>query len=47
MNIADQFQEVGLFLTEKGLVAVLDKMAATLMVTVKILGIAGEQTSHE
>jgi hypothetical protein len=47
MNIADQLEQVGLFLAGDGLVVVLEKTAGTTMAAVEMLSVAGKETSHK
>lgn len=47
MDVADQLQEVGVFLTEKRLVAVLEEMPGAPVSSVELLGVAGQYPSHD
>ena len=47
MDIADEFKKVCFFLTNKGLVAILKKMAGAFMRIIKVDRIAGKEPSHE
>ena len=46
MNIADQFQQIGIFLAHNRFVSVLEKMAVTSVPPVEINGIARQQLAH-
>jgi len=47
MDIADQLQQIGLFLAENGFVAVLEKMPASFMTAVEAHHISGQQATHD
>ena len=47
MNIANQFQEIGIFLTQDGLVTVLKKVAVSSMFFIVPKGVAGQKASHD
>jgi hypothetical protein len=40
MNIADQFEQITIFLAEDGLIPVLEKMTASAVASVKVYGVA-------
>ena len=46
MEVADEFQQVGLLLHHDGLVAILEEMPHTFMAPVEGAGIAGEEGPH-
>lgn len=47
MDVADAFQEVRLSLAEDGLVAVLEKMARSVILLVFGNSVAGQESPHE
>ena len=47
MDIPEQFQQVCLFFANDGFIAVLEKMAGSLMFPVEGDGISGQQPTHE
>ena len=47
MNVPDQFQKIGVFLTEDGFVAVLVEIAGAMMAVIEVNSIAGEEASHQ
>ena len=47
MDVAGQFKQVGLFLTENGLIAILEKLTVTAEAVVEHHGITGEQATHQ
>ena len=47
MNVPDQLQEIGLVLTDDGLIAILKEMAVPFVAPVKGNGIAGHQAPHQ
>jgi hypothetical protein len=46
MDISNQFQQIGIFLTEDGLVPVLEKLPVPPVPTIKGDGITGEKPPH-
>jgi hypothetical protein len=46
MDVTNKFLAIGIFLTNDGFVAVLEKLAVPLVHPVKMDRIAGEQTGH-
>jgi hypothetical protein len=46
VEIADQFQEVGVLFHDDGLVPVLEQVSHPLVAAVKGAGVAGEQGAH-
>ena len=46
MNITNQFHQIGVFLTEDGLVPVIKKVPATSIPAVETHGITGQKLSH-
>jgi hypothetical protein len=46
VEVADQFQEIGLFLYNNRPVSILEEVADTLVPTVERAGVAREQTPH-
>jgi hypothetical protein len=47
MNVADQLQKIGILLANNLLVKILEEMAHTVVATVEVDGIPGQQTPHE
>ena len=47
MDIAHQFQKIGLFPAKNGLISVLKKMAVPFMAPVIADGVPGQQTAHD
>ena len=47
MDVADQLQQIGLFLAEDGFVSVLKQMPASFMTAVEAHRISGQQTAHD
>lgn len=47
MDIADKFQEIGIFLADDGFVAVLKKVATTFMFFVEGNRVSGHETAHD
>lgn len=47
MNVADQFQKIGVFFTDDGFVSVLEEVAAASMAFIEGDGIAGHETAHD
>ena len=47
MDVADQFQKVGVFLAHNGFVSVLKEVAAAFMSFVEGHGITGHEPSHD
>ena len=47
MDIADKFQEIGIFLADDGFVAVLKKVATTFMLFVEGNRVSGHETAHD
>lgn len=47
MNVTDQFLEIGVFLTNNGLVSVLKQMSVASMTSVKPCRITGQQPPHQ
>lgn len=47
VDVADQFEEIRLFLADNGLVAILEKVAGPLVAKVEDHGIAGQKPAHE
>jgi hypothetical protein len=47
MDVADKFEEIGIFLADNGFVSILEKMTATLVPIVEIHGIACQKASHK
>ena len=47
VDIANQFEEVGIFLADDGFVAVLKEMPGTVVTAIEIDGIACEKSAHE
>ena len=47
MDVAEQFKQIGVFLTDYRLVPILEKVTASFMAVVKINGIACEEPPHE
>ena len=46
MNVTDQFQKIVVFITDYGLVAILEKMAVPVVPGIVSDGITGKETSH-
>jgi len=46
VDVPDQFQEIGIFFADDGLVSVLEEMARAFMSFVEGNGIAGHEPSH-
>jgi hypothetical protein len=46
MNVTDQFQEVGIFLADYGLITILEKVALPFMPFVEIYGITRKESAH-
>jgi len=46
MNIPHQFTQVSILLAQDRLVSILEKVAASVMPSVKMAGVAGKQPSH-
>jgi len=46
MNIPDQFQEIGVFLTQNGFIPILKKMPGAAVSFVEITGVSGQQAPH-
>ncbi len=47
MNIANQGEKVGLFLTDDRLIAILEKVSSTFVATIEVLCIPGELLAHD
>lgn len=47
VDIANQFEKVGISFAEKRLIAVLEQVPVTIMTSVELLGITGEQSAHD
>jgi hypothetical protein len=47
MDIANQFQKIGVFFANYRFVAILEEMAIAVVTTIKVNGITGQQTTHE
>jgi hypothetical protein len=47
MDVADQFEEIGVLLADDRFVTVLEEMARALVAEIEIDGIAGQEPAHE
>jgi hypothetical protein len=47
MNVSDQFQEIGILLTQNGFVTILEEMAISAVPPVKGNGISGQKPPHK
>ena len=47
MDIADQFQQVGILLAWNGFVAIVKQVAVAVMTVIIRYGLAGKQTAHD
>ena len=47
MDVADEGEEVGIFVAKNGFIPVLEKVAGAAVATIKVLGIPGEELSHD
>jgi hypothetical protein len=46
VDITEQFQKIGIVLAEEGFVAILKEATLTVMASVKLPGISGEESAH-
>lgn len=47
MNVPNQFQQIGIFLAQNGLIAILKKMSPAVVTSVVADHITGQQSSHQ